>query len=195
MAVREPFQRDFPALPVDELRRGASRDHRADGTHRHAGALRGLRERLDAILRRSCTGSRNRRRRRSTSPCRQCRATPDPARAPRQRDRRQIDHRRYAGHAAQLGEIAGKAIGHIHRGAGMVANDLRQRHARLRHAIAPDQRLARGRIGRRGVRPFRPSERQARARRRRSCPSPSRGRRALRRCDEPSCPAARGRTR
>ena len=79
MAVRQPFQRDFPALPVDEFRRRASRDHHADGTHRHAGTLRGLRERLDAILRRPCTGSRNRRRRRSTLRSRQCRATPDPA--------------------------------------------------------------------------------------------------------------------
>ena len=79
MAVRAPFQRDFPALPVDELGRGASRDHRSDGTHRHAGALARLARtpRRDPPL--SCTGSRNRRRRRSTSPVRQCRGTPDPS--------------------------------------------------------------------------------------------------------------------
>ena len=53
-----------------------------------------------------------------------------------ERDRHQINHRGYAGYAAELGKIAGKAIRHIHRRAGIAANDLRQRNARLRHAIA-----------------------------------------------------------
>ena len=51
MAVGQPFQRNFPALPIDELRNRASRDHRSDGTHGDAGIPRGVRERLDAILR------------------------------------------------------------------------------------------------------------------------------------------------
>ena len=58
----------------------------------------------------------------------------------------QIDHSRDTGHAAELGEIAGEPIGHVHRRTGMIADDFRERDARLRHAIAPDQQIARGRI-------------------------------------------------
>ena len=81
MAVRSAFQHDFPALPVQEPRNRAPRDDRADGTHRDAGPPRRLHERLDAILRHACTGSRNHPRRRSTSPVRRCRARPDPCAA------------------------------------------------------------------------------------------------------------------
>ena len=66
----------------------------------------------------------------------------------RQRDARRVDHGGDAGRRAQLGEIAGQTIRHIHRRAGVIANRLRQRLARLRHAIAPDQHLlCRGIVG------------------------------------------------
>ena len=151
MAVRAPFQRDFPALPVDEFRRGASRDHHADGTHRHAGTLRGLRERLDAIFRRSCTGSRNRRRRRSTAPSRQCRATADPRAA----SDSGIDARSITADTpdtphslvrspARPSDTSIAALAYSRTISASAT-------ARLRHAVAADQHLARGRIGCRGM--------------------------------------------
>ena len=79
---------------------------------------------------------------------------------------------------------------------GVVAHGLGQRVARLRHAIArrpasPCRGIAGQRRGDRAAL----EDVEARARHRRSCPSPPRGRRAWRRCDGPSCPRARGRTR
>jgi hypothetical protein len=51
MAVRQPFQQDFLALRVNELRNRAACNYRSDGTYGDAGIPRSLRERLDAILR------------------------------------------------------------------------------------------------------------------------------------------------
>ena len=53
-----------------------------------------------------------------------------------------VDRGRHAGGGAQFGEIAGEPVGNVHRRTGMVAHRLRQRVARLRHAIAADQHLA-----------------------------------------------------
>ena len=55
---------------------------------------------------------------------------------------------RHAGRRAEFCEIAGETIRHIHRGAGMIAHRFRERVARLRYAVAPDQsRLCRGIVG------------------------------------------------
>src|SRR4051812_6637120 len=51
MAVREPFQRDFRALPVEKPRKRTPRDHRTDGTHPDSGTARRLGKRLDPALR------------------------------------------------------------------------------------------------------------------------------------------------
>ena len=62
-----------------------------------------------------------------------------------------VDHGRYAGGRAQLGKIAGKTIGYIHRRMRMLADRHCQRVARLRHAIASDQhRFCRGVLRERG---------------------------------------------
>ena len=129
------------------------------------------------------------------SRCRRCRARAGsrPARTSGMLGR--IDHRRDAGRRAELGEIAGKTVGHVHRRAGVIANGLCQRVARLRHAIASDQhRACRGIVGeRRGRRAAlqdietergvadRPGHHDAVAG-------------LARRCDGPSCPRARART-
>ena len=64
----------------------------------------------------------------------------------RDRDLRQVDIGGDARGRAELGQIAGQAIGDVHRRGGKVAHRFGQRVARLRHPVTADQHLPCGRI-------------------------------------------------
>ena len=139
MAVGAPFQHDFPALPVEELRgRGCPRPPcRWNSPLRRHAARPARTPRRD--LRRPCTGSHNRRRRRSMLRCRQCRATADRAAADSGIDSRSI--------AAETPEtphsLARSPASPSDTSIAALAwsrTIAAKRRARLRHAIAPDQR-------------------------------------------------------
>ena len=72
----------------------------------------------------------------------QCRVAGKQApRRRRQRHQRRLDLGADAGNVADMGEVADETVGHVHGARGMAAQDLCQRHARLRVEIAVDQVL------------------------------------------------------
>ena len=185
----------FPALRVEKVGASAARDDRADRGHRDAGLPRGLPKASNAIFRERAQDLV------VVAAGDQCFDADDALRDTRSR-------------AASDSGIAGnrsRPTRRMRRKAWSDRRRARRRHpsprwhdrarltasaiARLRHAIAADQRLARGGIAGRArgtvsaLEDRKPERGIADGAR-----SPRRGRRAWRRCAEPSCPAARGRT-
>ena len=116
-------------------------DDGADRGHGHPGEPRPPARTPRSDSPGSCTGSRNHRRRRRWPRCRRCRApvVSQPAADNGMLGASMAADTPDAAHS--LARSPGKTIGHIHRRTGVIANRLRQRRARLRHPIAPDQHL------------------------------------------------------